>query len=68
MSKNPVPEKIDENQFYDPSMTKANMANQVSYIKRLDKEFHEFKLVEITGEKSVVEHFSFVFPYYKGHL
>jgi hypothetical protein len=64
--KTPVSESIDENHFYDPSMTKSNMKSQVSYIKRTKKTFFEFRLVEIISDREVKEHFSFVFPYYGG--
>ncbi len=66
-SKKPV-ENVDESQFYDPAQTKVHMKSQVSYIKRLDKHFYEFKLIEIISDREVKEHFSFVFPFYAGTL
>ncbi len=44
------------------------MKDQVSYIKKTKKAFHEFKLIEIISETEVKEHLSFIFPFYAATL
>jgi hypothetical protein len=57
--------QYDENTFFDPEQTKSHMKSQVSYIKKNDKSFHEFKLIEIVNEREVKEHLSFIHPCYE---
>ena len=63
-SKEPI-EAYDENTFFDPQMTKANIKSQVSYVKKAEKNFYHWKLIEIINEREVKEHLSFVHPYYE---
>jgi len=36
----------------------------VSYVKKVEKRFYEYKLIEIINEREVKEHFNFIYPYY----
>ena len=63
-SKKPV-ENYDETKFFDKEMTKSYMKSQVSFIKRTEKNFYEFRLIEIVNEREVKEHMSFIHPFYE---
>jgi len=58
-------ENYDETKFFDKEMTKSYMKSQVSFIKRTEKNFYEFKLIEIVNEREVKEHMTFVHPFYE---
>jgi hypothetical protein len=45
--------EYDENTFFDPSMTKAHIKSQISYVKKAEKNFYEWKLIEIINEREV---------------
>ena len=63
-SKTPIID-YDENQFFDANMTKAHIKSQVSFIKKSEKHFYEFRLIEILNEREVKEHLTFVHPFYE---
>jgi hypothetical protein len=63
-SKTPIAD-YDENQFFDPEMTKTHMKAQVSYVKKSQKNFYEYKLIEIINEREVKEHLSFIHPFFE---
>jgi hypothetical protein len=46
-------------------MTKSNIKSQVSFIKKSEKSFYEFRLIEIINEREVKEHLSFIHPFYE---
>ena len=58
-------ENYDETKFFDKEMTKSYMKSQVSFLKRTEKNFYEFKLIEIVNEREVKEHMTFVHPFYE---
>ncbi len=67
ISKDPIDKsKIDEKLFFHPDELKSNMMNQATFVKRRDKEYHEFKLIEIVSQDKVREVASFIYPYWKG--
>lgn len=46
-------------------MMQANVSRQKTFIEKLEKNFYEFKYVEIISDREVKEHFSFVYPHYE---
>lgn len=66
-SKTPLKD-VDENKFFDPSQTKTHIENQLSFIKKIQKDFYEFKLIEIISSEEVREHCTFIHPFYGGNL
>lgn len=65
MSKKPVAEEIDEMKFFHPDDIKTSIKNQQSFTSYNQKEFREFRLVEIQDETEVREIASFIYPYWK---
>jgi hypothetical protein len=63
-SKTPI-KSYDENTFFDPDMVKSHLKSQISFIKRTEKNFYEFRLIEIINEREVKEHLSFIHPFYE---
>ncbi len=50
ISKDPIDKsKIDEELFFHQDELKSNLKKQVTFVKRRDKEYHEFKLIEIVS-------------------
>jgi hypothetical protein len=64
-SKTPIHD-YDENLFFDPNMTKSHLRSQISFVKKSEKAFYEYKLIEIINEREVKEHISFIHPFYEG--
>ena len=69
MSVDPVDYDVDENEFFHPEEIQVNIKNQVPFVKYTRKEFHEFKLIELTiedGEPGIKEVASFIYPFWMG--
>lgn len=66
-SKTPIHD-YDENQFFDSSMTKSHLRSQISFVKKSEKAFYEYKVIEIINEREVKEHLSFIHPFYEGQI
>lgn len=49
-------------------MTKSHIKSQISFIKKSEKAFYEYKVIEIINEREVKEHLSFVHPFYEGKV
>lgn len=62
--KHPIKENLD--QHYFGKHEQPHLKNQIPFISSIEKEFYEFKLIEITSETSIKEHCTFVHPFYKG--
>ena len=63
-SKEPIND-YDENNFFNPELTKGFIKSQISYVKKAEKNFYEWKLIEIINEREVKEHFSYIHPFYE---
>eukprot|EP00347_Sterkiella_histriomuscorum_P017370 403349643 len=63
-SKEPISD-YDENNFFNPELTKGFIKSQISYVKKAEKNFYEWKLIEIINEREVKEHFSYIHPFYE---
>lgn len=57
--------EYDENNFFDPELTKGHIKSQISYVKKAEKNFYVWKLIEIINEREVKEHFTYIHPFYE---
>lgn len=62
--KDPIP-NINEDTFFDPNFIETHIDKQVSFVRKVQKQFNLLKLIEIVDENKVIEHFNFVHPIYK---
>lgn len=66
-SKDPV-KGIVEEQFFDPDKIQTPLEKQVSFVKKIKKEFFEFKVIEILSVHEVKEHCTFTHPTFNGSI
>ena len=57
------PETVDEQKFYGERF-QTDLGNNASYVKTQNKTFYRFKMIELTESGDVVQHFTFVHPYF----
>jgi hypothetical protein len=50
--------------FFDSEMLRTSLENNKSFVKKIEKTFHNFKVIEVINEFEVKEHFNFVHPLY----
>ena len=55
-------QNFDENSYYKQDGFTAKIKNQVLYSQTQQKEFREFRLIEITSDAEVQEHLTFIHP------
>lgn len=57
-------ENVTDDSYFEPEMLRTSLENNKSYIRVMQKKFHNFKLIEIINEIEVKEHFTFIHPFY----
>lgn len=57
-------ENVTDDTYFEPEMLRTSLENNKTYIKVMQKKFHNFKLIEIMNEFEVKEHFTFIHPFY----
>lgn len=59
-------ENYNEAEFFGFHL-ENHIKGQVSYVKKLPKQFYEFRLIEIMSDKQVKDHLKFIHPVYNGN-